>query len=183
MSAAKNRAQVPAFTGCHCMRLRGVPLVRRSECGNVKMTPRFDTGRWCGGARLQCGRRGGRDWLYARTDRSQGHNRGINPLATWKCGRRGGRDWLYARTDRSQGHNRGINPLATWKCGRRGGERLRTTVVRTTRRSSLPGKVQVSASGDATVCGCSADDAEVVPPRESAGLRKRRRHGVRLQCF
>jgi len=152
MSAAKNRAQVPAFTGCHCMRLRGVPLVRRSECGNVKMTPRFDTGRWCGGARLQCGRRGGRDWLYARTDRSQGHNRGINPLATWKC-------------------------------GRRGGERLRTTVVRTTRRSSLPGKVQVSASGDATVCGCSADDAEVVPPRESAGLRKRRRHGVRLQCF
>ena len=71
---------------------------------------------------------------------------------------------LIARTDRSQGHNRGINPLATWKCGRRGGERLRTTVVRTTRRSSLPGKVQVSASGDATVCGCSADDAEVVPP-------------------
>ena len=27
----------------------------------------------------------------ARTDRTQGHNRGINPLATWKCGRRGGR--------------------------------------------------------------------------------------------
>ena len=36
---------------------------------------------------------------------------------------------------------------------------------------------------DATVCGCSADDAEVIPPRESAGLRERRRHGVRLQCF
>jgi len=35
----------------------------------------------------------------ARTDRTQGHNRGINPLATWKCGRRGER----------------------WKCGRRGG--------------------------------------------------------------
>ena len=29
-------------------------------------------------------------WI-ARTDRTQGHNRGINPLATWKCGRRGGR--------------------------------------------------------------------------------------------
>ena len=28
MSAAKNRAQVPAFTGCHCMRLRG-------ECARV----------------------------------------------------------------------------------------------------------------------------------------------------
>jgi len=35
-----------------------------------------------------CGRS---DWLYARMDRTQGHNRGINPLATWKYGRRGGR--------------------------------------------------------------------------------------------
>ena len=26
MSVAKNRAQVPAFTGCHCMRLRGERL-------------------------------------------------------------------------------------------------------------------------------------------------------------
>ena len=40
----------------------------------------------------------------ARTDRTQGHNRGINPLATWKCGRRGGRP--------SQGRR---------MCGRRGG--------------------------------------------------------------
>ena len=27
----------------------------------------------------------------------------------------------------------------------------------------------------------NADDAEVVPPEESAGLRKRRRHGARLR--
>jgi len=147
MSAAKHRAQVPAFTGCHCMRLRGVPLVRRSECGNVKMTPRFDTGRWCGGARLQCGRRGGRDWLYARTDRSQGHNRGINPLATWKCGR--------PMCGRRGGHP------SPGKCRSPRAETPRLAVaVRTTRRSSLPRKVQ--------------------------GLRKRRRHGdcggVPLAC-
>ena len=42
-------------------------------------------------------------WI-ARTDRTQGHNRGVNPLATWKCGRRGGRP--------SQGRR---------MCGRRGG--------------------------------------------------------------
>jgi len=62
-----------------------------------------------------CGRRGGHPshadvatgftpGRIARTDRTQGHNRGVNPLATWKCGRRGGRP--------SQGRR---------MCGRRGG--------------------------------------------------------------
>jgi hypothetical protein len=98
------------------------------------------------GGRLQCGRRGGRpsrcgrgDWLYARTDRTQGHNRGVNPLATWKCGRRGGRP--------SQGRR---------MCGRRGGR-------------PSPLKCRASASGDATIRGNVRTTRRSSLPHKSAG--------------
>ena len=68
-----------------------------------------------------------------------------------------------ARTDRSQGHNRGINPLATWKCGRRGG--------RPSPGKCRPPRAETPRCAVAEVSGCSADDAEVVPPGHEAARR------------
>jgi hypothetical protein len=117
-----------------------------------------------------CGRRGGHPshadvatgftpGRIARTDRTQGHNRGVNPLATWKCGRRGGHPSRLKSKASASGDAtiRGrwaddaevVPPPLKCKASARGDATIGGN-VRTTRRSSLPIKVQ--------------------------GLRKRRRH-------
>jgi hypothetical protein len=54
----------------------------------------IESGRWTldvGDMERACLHRTVRHELYARMDRTQEHNNGINPLAWLQCGRRGGR--------------------------------------------------------------------------------------------